>query len=259
METHIKLRKKGFNYYTDYTEKYLDEALNAYGYKLSLRKENGKGSLTLFWDESPWLTVSAPWFDEMSEEKVKEVAENLAKKFKTVYEITSEEPKEKFEERHEYYITDGVGAIDEPFFITEGEPCFEWVTMPFRQNYNKPYHISFQNYGGIKKGLVAEITVKNKNAEIKDFELRKMDSNGDFEVFKSEPIVAENENDKIYRFEFPEYVIPEGINRYSIKLMAKKKQTECEKRRIFISFLPVCDYDETADVTEEIMVSLKGL
>ena len=85
METHIKLRKKGFNYYTDYTEKYLDEALNAYGYNLSLRKENGKGSLTLFWDESPWLTVSAPWFDEMSEEKVKEVAENLAEKFKTVY------------------------------------------------------------------------------------------------------------------------------------------------------------------------------
>lgn len=259
METHIKLRKKGFNYYTDYTEKYLNETLEAYGYKLSLRKENGKGSLTLFWDESPWLTVSAPWFDEMSEEKEKEVAENLAEKFKTKYEIVNEEAVATYEEMHEYYITDGIGAIDEPFFISDGEPCFEWVTMPFRQNYNKPYHISFQNYGGIKKGLVAEITVKNKNAEIKDFELRKMVSNGEFEAFKTEPIVAEKQNSKIYRFEFPEYVIPEGINRYSIKLMAEKKQTECEKRRIYVSFLPVCDHNETADVTEEIRVSLKGL
>ena len=259
METHIKLRKKGFNYYTDYTEKYLNETLEAYGYKLSLRKDNAKGSLVFTFNESPWLTVSSPSFNMLSDEALKEFAENLAEKFKTVYEIASEEPTEKFEERHEYYITDGVGAIDEPFFITEGEPCFEWVTMPFRQNYNKPYHISFQNYGGIKKGLVAEITVKNKNAEIKDFELRKMDSNGEFEAFKTEPIVAEKQNSKIYRFEFPEYVIPEGINRYSIKLMAKKKQTESEKRRIYVSFLPVCDHNETADITEEIRVSLKGL
>ena len=41
--------------------------------------------------------------------------------------------------------------------------------------------------------------------------------------------------------------------------MAKKKQTECEKRRIYISFLPVCDYDEIADITEEIRVRLKAL
>lgn len=256
---HIKLKKRGFNYYTDYTEKYLNETLEAYGYKLSLRKDNAKGSLVFTFDESPWLTVSSPSFNMLSDEALKEFAENLAEKFKTVYEIASEEPTKKFEERYEYYTTDGVGAIDEPFFITENEPYFEWVTMPFRQSYNKPYHISFQNYGGVKKGLVAEITVRNKNAKIKDLELRNIDSGGEFEAFKSEPTVIEYENGKTYRFEFPEYIIPEGINRYSIKLMGKKKQTECEKRRIYISFLPVCDYDEIADITEEIRVRLKAL
>lgn len=259
METHIKLRKKGFNYYTDYTEKYLNETLEAYGYKLSLRKENGKGSLTLFWDESPWLTVSAPWFDEMSEEKVKEVAENLAEKFKTKYEIVNEEAVATYEEMHEYYITDGIGAIDEPFFISDGEPCFEWVTMPFRQKYNEPYHISFQNHGGIKKGLAAEIELSNKNARIESFQMKSQRNDGEYEVFTTEPTVTENENGRVYQFVLHDYVIPEGINRYSIKLMGKKKQTECEKRRIYVSFLPVCDHNETADVTEEIRVSLKGL
>ena len=82
METHIKLRKKGFNYYADYTEKYLNETLEAYGYKLSLRKDNAKESLVFTFDESPWLTVSSPSFNMLSDEALKEFAENLAEKFK---------------------------------------------------------------------------------------------------------------------------------------------------------------------------------
>lgn len=259
METHIRLRKKGFNYYTDYTEKYLDETLKVYGYKLSLRKENRKGSLVFFWDESPWLTVSASWLDEMSEEKVKEFAENLADNFKTKYEIVNEEALVTFEEMYEYYITDGLGAIDEPFFVTDGELCLSWVTKPFRQKYNQPYYMSFQNYGGVRKGIIAEIELCNKNAIIKDFELKSIGSDGEFEVYKNEPTVSENENVKVYKFEFPDYMTPEGINRYSIKLRGKKKQTECEKRRIYVSFIPEWYEATTEYADEEIKVFLRQL
>ena len=258
METHIRLRKKGFNYYTDYTEKYLDEALNIYGYKLSLRKENGKGSLVFFWDENPWLTVSASWLNEMSEEKVKALAEILAEKFKTKYEIVNEEAVVTFKEMHEYYVTDGIGAIDEPFFVTDGEPCFSWATKPFRQKYNQPYYMSFQNYGGVRTGIIAEIELCNKNVFIKDFELKSIGSDGECEVYKNEPTVTENENGKVYKFEFPDYVTPEGINRYSIKLMGKKKQTECENRRIYLRFVPVSD-SETENIDDEIKVFLRQL
>ena len=63
MKRVLYIKRKGFNYYTDYTELYLHEALQNYGFSLIREKEKSTFGVTVYISENEkYMAVLSPFF-----------------------------------------------------------------------------------------------------------------------------------------------------------------------------------------------------
>ncbi len=245
-EVYIKLRKKGFNYYTDYTQKYINNAFAEYAYYQTLRKDKALFSVQFFWDDSPWLTFSASWLNTLSSEQVIKLAEHLAKHFKTRYEIANTYVPAGGTTKMEYYLTDNIewAAVNEPPFVREGEPVLKAFMFNPTLKSGKESFVSIQNYGGIGQGVTVDAICGDTPVSFSDFFIsyedytKKGNSGKRMTVYPSSQEVLCDDPQKI-RCTFPEFILPEGVNVFSTKLIAKVKQDQCWKRCFHIHFIPV--------------------
>jgi len=238
---HIRLRRRGANHYTDYTEKYLESAFAPFGWHLTLRPEQARWSCTIQWDDSPWLTLTADWLDALSEEQAEEAAEILAEAFKTKGEVTQEPPPKQYEFIVKYGFVNGPGAAEEPQFLQQGLPQLGWVTHSAAFIPGDTVLISYQNYGGIAKGLGIEILLHDPDVMLENIALSFYDwRKGKRGAMRTElellPVVQREEEKTRLLIELPEFELPEGINPYSIKLRAKARQDQCSLREFYLRF-----------------------
>lgn len=244
-EIYIKLRKKGVNYYMDYTQKYINEAFAEYAYYQTLRKDKAAFSVQVSWDDSPWLTFSASWFFTLSDEQVMCLAKHLARHFKTTYEIAYTYVPDDGTLKIEYYLTDCVdwAAVNETPFVREGEPKLKAVMFSSHLENGKEAFVSIQNYGGIRQGVTIDAICGDSPAALSDFyisyeDYTKEGNNGKMKtVYPASYEILCGSPQKI-RYTFPKFILPEGINAFSTKLIAKTKQIQYWKRCFHIHFTP---------------------
>lgn len=244
----ILLKRRGMNFYNDVIERYLENVFSPFGWHLTFHPEDIKWSCTLKVNENePWMTFCAPWLEGCDEEQSERLANLLAENFKTSGELSFEADDEVVSAQTEVckfgFTKDGVSAFDEPPFIQEGYPALRRKTSPVRSKIGVEV-ASFQNLGGISKGILIEITVP-KEITVDDFHLGyyenwetcKSIDKAENTYIKIEPIIEENDCTKTYLYKFPDFVIPEGVNKFSRKLFGRNKMDLHELRTFHIRFV----------------------
>jgi len=84
----IKVKRKGFNYYTDYMERYFEKVAAEFGYHLTKRKEQAELWCVAFIDDpqsggSKWITITSPIFGEIPYAGLLELTQLIGEHFKS--------------------------------------------------------------------------------------------------------------------------------------------------------------------------------
>jgi len=225
-------------------ERYFDKAAASFGYRLVLNPKQADASCIWYEDQTKWMVFISNEFQRISFDKLREIAEIIAECFKSeAIADVLDEPPGNFE--HQFYFSKTANAFDEPPFLATGATVLK-SGGPLSCNPDEPFVLSAQNYGGISKGI--QISFLFTDSEIKKIELyepaiwlyKDYKSNGRYNIPLAQEKLVLNENE--YKtIDLPDFIFPEGINVYSNKLMAKKKQDEQYYRSFGLRFIPKCN------------------
>ena len=166
----IKVKRKGFNYYTDYMERYFEIVANNYGYHLVKNPEQADFTCITFIDApilgkggSKWMIFMSKTFNEIGYEQLQVLSKQIAVSFKceslieecnmTDMKKTLEESLLKYGIPVIWYFSNKHNAFDEPPFITEGETNLKIVSCSLTCSIDQNFLVTFQNLGGVSKGL----------------------------------------------------------------------------------------------------------
>ena len=155
MKRVLYVRRKGFNYYTDYTELYLHEALQNYGFSLIREKEKSTFGVTVYISESEkYMAMLSPFFDSIDETDLITLCEIFSKTFKSEAIVSACPDDAVFPGDKEYFMfSENYSAFDEPVYLIEEAPKLKWKTADCLFQVNNPYLIRFVNIGGKLSGI----------------------------------------------------------------------------------------------------------
>lgn len=236
MKRTMYIRRKGFNYYTAYTEKYLHDALSDYGYYLVREKEKSIFPVIVYISEQEkYMALQSSFLDMLAENELSHAGEVFSEAFKSEVIIS---PADEIISPpfipYVFYFSDIHNAFEIPAFVTAGapDPVQEMKSlMPITAGEPRVY--SFVNYGGpgvgldifiygAKDGCFEEFTVNRwgkKNQRITE--------TLSFTTIEGGLLAS-----------LPEFIIPAGINRNSAVLRARKLESEKNQRGFYFRFIP---------------------
>ena len=233
MKKLILIKRKGFNYYTDYVETYLHRAFKDKGFYLVKDEKNSLFDVLVDVSENEkYMTLLSSYFDTLSKQEIDDFVEKLGIYFKSEVLIAEcEEYRYKgvpykigFSDTHNAYEEDGYVYNTEPELVRES---FSLCRA------NEPYVISCVNYGGAFKGIEITLLFDNDDVELEDVSLNYIQGKNRV----SREIVFEKENN-VFSCVIDDFAMDKGINRYSAKLRGKKKVNEKEKCGFYVRFIP---------------------
>mgnify|MGYP003293355915 CR=1 FL=1 len=254
----LYIKRKGFNYYTDYTELYLHRSFENYGYSLIREKEKSSFSVTVYISEDEkYMSFLSPFFDSLQEDDLSEICDNFSKAFKSEAIISICPDDTVFSgEKHIFMMSNKFSAFDEPIYLTNEKPKLKWKTADIFFRANNPYLISFVNVGGELSGVDI----------ILDF-----DENTDRLIIdEAEIIYYENKKEIRKNITFTKdgdsfcanadfLHIEKGINPKSAVLRAKKLYTEEKKHGFHLKILPESYTDNVYTPTLRILNNVEEI
>lgn len=232
------IKRKGFNFYTDYTELYMHQAFEQKGYHLV--KEVEKKLFGVIVDVSTaekYMTALSPFFDTLTEEEAEAFAKILSEKFKSdvlIDYITGNY--EVKEVPYVFFFSDVHNAFNEDVYVYDKAPEF---VREIRSSYCKSgdiYSEGYVNYGGGFKGIEISVSFDTENVEIDEAFLtitpkREIERLG----------IAFEKKNGAFVCALKDFAMEKGINRYSAVLRGSKLQKEKDKYGFGIHFKPRCD------------------
>ena len=269
----IKVKRKGFNYYTDYMERYFEKVAANHGYHLVKRREQAELWCFTFIGEPrlggpKWIIFMSDVFSEITNEQLEVLSQLIAECFKSesVIETADEELDElihmakaylkgecsftiteeqcrKYGSPDPWFFSREQSAFDEPPFLTDGETDLKIVSYTPHCTSGDTFMLDVQNYGGVSKGLVITISYDydpNNEIELENLMLV-LPNNKNNMLWQRIPVFAIQtiaESRRVHTVDLPDFDIPEGVNIYSAKLCGKKKQDEADYRSITLKFVP---------------------
>lgn len=269
----IRLKRRGFNYYTDYMERYFENVAVNHGFHLVKRREQAELLCLTFIGEpqiggSKWITFASDSLKELTYEQLKKLSLLMAECFKSesiIDEIDeelekiiqaikaywngsscfvmSDEQLRKYGTPEVWLFSREYSAFDEPPFLADGETILKIVSHSSNYISGADFFLDVQNYGGISKGIAISISFQygaNDIAELENPMVILHNHRDDLEwewlPLEVEKIITKDRI--IYRAALTNFIIPEGVNIYSAKLCGKKKQDEADRRSFRICFIP---------------------
>lgn len=227
------IKRKGFNYYTDYTELYLHKSFENKGYKLVKDESKCLFDVIIDISEEKYMTALSPYFDALPEEDVKELAEILSSNFKS--EVIVMPCLENYQFKgipHKFMFSDIYNAFEEDVYVYNESP--EFARECFSQcKGNQPYVVEYVNYGGAFTGLDITLSFDNANIVLEEASLNYYKGNNKI----SKELTFEKSGD-MFKCSVPEFYMNRGINKYSAVLRGKKREDEKSKNGFYIRFVP---------------------
>lgn len=269
----LRIKYKGYNKYTDYTELYIHNTLEkSMGLHLVKNKEKADVIIAVIYmgDEKSLYFISG-WFKNLEKADFDKIAAAAEIEFKSealfvsvdyegfktealIKKIKIEPNKEPNVAVYPLFFSYKYNAFNETAFITEGDSLLANVGYYLGYKTGKPYAVSYINYGGITKGLTLYIDgafVENDELEFNGLCVIKRDYKVKEDTRIEKSIILEKvcENG-VYRYKsiIPDFVIPEGINKESAKLRFKKGYNEKHKRQFYFWFMLEGESDKVYDI-----------
>jgi hypothetical protein len=218
--TCIKIQNKyGVN-----IEKRLDLAFSAHGFHVVRNPAHFEKSITVYFDNTPWLTVASDDLDELGISGLQALAADFSAAFNAAaliqpFQLTGGEGFQ------EYHFSAGHNAFDEPPFIKEGPTVLKRFLFGPDCQSGEEFTYTCINTGGISRGLelyIAGDFVEKDTAVfdplfIQTYEYRKKDKKE--LTYEAEQTKLRLDNGRqVYFYDFPDFIFPEGINEYSAAL-----------------------------------------
>ncbi len=248
----LYIKRKGFNYYTDYTELYLHRAFEKYGYSLIRERDKSSFGITVYIsEEEKYMAFLSPYFDSLQETDLSEICENFSKAFKSEAILSVYSDSAVFTgEKHIFMLSDKYSAFDEPVYLTEEKPKLKWKTATVKFQANSLYHIRLVNIGGKLSGV--DIVL--------DFD----ENTNRLTIDASEIIYYENKKEirrnlcfskdgDSFRANADFLHIRQGINQNCAVLRAKKLYTEEERHGFTLLIKPKSNMDTVYTPTLRIL------
>lgn len=241
MKRVLHIKRKGFNYYTDYTELYLHNALENYGLNLIREADKCTFGVTVYISESEkYMALLSPFFDSIEEDDLMTLCKNFSEAFKSEVIISACPDDAVFIGDKEYFMfSEGFSAFNEPMYLTESPAILNRKTADCFFRSNEPYLIRLVNKGGKLSGIdivlefQEDISNLSIEAEIIYYENKK-------EVRKSLVLAKEN---SVFSAQANFLVIEKGINSTCAILRAKKLFNEEIKHGFSLKFTPESSAD----------------
>ena len=255
MKRVLYIRRKGFNYYTDYTELYLHNALTNYGFSLIREKDKCTFGVTVYISESEkYMALISPFFDSIADDDLMTLCENFSKAFKSEAIVSACPDDAVFHGDKEYFMfSENSSAFDDPIYLTEDAPKLKYKMADCFFMADKPYLIKFVNIGGKLSGINISLDFDEDisclsidQAEIIYYEKKK-------EVRKS---VTFTKTDNGFFAEADFLLIEKGINPACAVLRAKKLSTEEERHGFSLKLTPESGAD--IHLTPTLTISTQG-
>ena len=238
MKRMLMVKRKGFNYYTDYTELYLHKAFQNYGYSVVRDKDKSDFSVIVYISEfAKYMMLTSTFFDELSESDAVNLCEIFSNAFKSeaaIADIT--ECENASFEAYEFMLSKIYSAYDEPVYMINEPPKLEWRTRDINFETNKNYSMSFVNVGGKFSGIniTFEFNENLYDLELSDAHLSRFNGHS----FSEQEFVFKKENG-CFKADIDFLKLEKGVNPKSAVLRAKKRANEEERYGFWLGVLPV--------------------
>ena len=232
------IKRKGFNFYRDYTELYLHQSFENKGYHLV--KEKGKSLFNVIVDVSlseKYMTVLSPYFGTLTEDEAKAFADILNDNFKS--EVIIDYVTGDYEVKEIPYVfmfSDVHNAFDEDIYVYDNAPEFVRESYSAYCKSGNLYSEEYVNYGGRFKGIEISISFDVEDVEIENAFLT-YEPHAEVERCQ---LVFEKKHG-VFVCVLDDFSMDKGINRNSAVLRYKKLQKEKWKHGFSIHFKPKCD------------------
>lgn len=235
------IRRKGFNYYTDYTELYLHKSFESIGYYLV--KDESKCLFNVIVDISEnekYMTMVSPYIDALSYDDANKFAECLSINFKSEVVVMPSGSDYRFKGTpYRFMFSDVYNAFEEDAYVYQKKPEFAREMFSNCKN-QQPYVAEFINYGGAFKGLTIIISFGGADVELEETTINYYKGRNKKEKV-SQKIFFEK-TDNVFISEIDDFEMDKGINKYSAVLRGKKRDDEKSKHGFYIRFIPKsCD------------------
>lgn len=235
---HVKkmflIRRKGFNYYTDYTELYLHRSFENNGYHLV--KDESKCLFDVMVDisEEKYMAVFSPYFDTLSEDDAREFATLLSTNFKS--EVIVMPCPRNYQCKgvpYKFMFSDIYNAFEEDVYVYDQEPEFVRESKTYACKSELLYSEEYVNYGGGCKGIEISISFDEEDVEIE----------GAFIIYQRKKEIERQQISFIKKNNqfvctLTDFYFEKGINKYSAVLRGRKLQNEKWKHGFSIHFIP---------------------
>lgn len=233
------IKRKGFNFYGDYTEKYLHQSFETKGYYLVKEKEKKLfGVIVDVSMSKKYMTVLSPYFDTLTEDDAKEFAEILSNKFKS--EVTIDYVTGNYEINETPYMfmfSDVHNAFDEDAYVYDNAPEFVRESYSAYCKSGDLYSEEYVNYGGRFKGIEISILFDVEDVEIDEAFLTYDTPKNEIERLQ----IAFEKKNGVFVCVLDDFFMDKGINKHSAVLRYKKLQKEKWKHGFSIHFKPKSD------------------
>ncbi len=234
------IKRKGFNFYGDYTEKYLHQSFENKGYYLV--KEKDKKLFGVIVDVSmskKYMTVLSPYFDTLTEDDAKEFAEILSNNFKS--EVIIDYITGNYEIKETPYIfmfSDMHNAFDEDVYVYDKAPEFVRESYSAHCKSGDLYSEEYVNYGGAFRGIEISVSFDVEDVEIENAFLT-YEPHKEIERLQ----IAFEKKNGVFVCALNDFSMEKGINKHSAVLRYKKLQKEKWKHSFSIHFKPKSDVE----------------
>lgn len=235
------IKRKGFNFYRDYTELYLHQSFENKGYHLVKDKDKKLfGAIVDVSMSEKYMTVLSPYFDTLTENDAKEFAEILSQNFKS--EVIIDYITDNYEVKEIPYVfmfSDAHNAFDEEVYVYDSAAEFVRESYSAYCKSGDLYSEEYVNYGGGFKGIEISVSFGVENVELEEAFLTYDDSKNEIKRF---PISFEKKNG-VFVCMLNAFSMDKGINKHSAVLRYKKLQKEKWKHGFGIHFRPKSDIE----------------
>ena len=265
----IKVKRKGFNYYTDYMERYFEKVAVEYGYHLTKRREQADLWCVTFIsdpqiDNSKWITFTSSELEDIPYERLEELSRLVGLYFKSesvletaddkLMELTriakevlcgETNPKKYYEIKHKYgspylwFFSREYCAFDEPVYFAEGETIFKQFQHDLFCVSGKVYSVTALNVGGASKGLTVDISFRNiGEVKIEGAIWTVLNNRHSPKQYPFEFVRMDTNDRIVFHAELSNFNIHSGFNEYSAKLCGKPKAEAAERCAVHFLFTP---------------------
>ena len=245
------IKRKGVNFYRDYTELYLHQSFENKGYHLVKAKDKKLfGVIVDVSMSEKYMTVLSPYFDTLTEDEAKAFADILSDNFKS--EVIIDYVTGDYEVKEIPYVfmfSDVHNAFLEDVYVYDNAPEFVRESHSTYCKSGDLYSEEYVNYGGGFKGIEIRISFDVEDVEIENTFL----TYEPHKEIKRLQIAFEKKNG-VFVCALDDFSMDKGINKHSAVLRCKKLQKEKWKHGFSIHFRPRSDIENLV-----VKVSVKAL